>query len=139
MKKSKPASPISNLDVLESISDQLSMDIITAIYNNVTNAENLMQILGITHKQYYSRSSRLLNIGLICRKHGKIILTSFGQLVYKAQLKIATAFSHSSELRIIDVIKSNSGMSEDEQNMIIDKLLDDSELKNLFAWTEKKK
>jgi hypothetical protein len=52
MKKSKPASPISNLDVLESISDQLSMDIITAISNNVTNAENLMQILGITHKQY---------------------------------------------------------------------------------------
>jgi hypothetical protein len=139
MKKSKPASPISNLDVLESISDQLSMDIITAISNNVTNTENLMQILGITHKQYYSRSSRLLNIGLICRKNGKIILTSFGQLVYKAQLKIATAFSHSSELRIIDVIKSNSGMSEDEQNMIIDKLLDDSELKNLFAWTEKKK
>jgi hypothetical protein len=139
MKKSKPASPISNLDVLESISDQLSMDIITAISNNVTNTENLMQILGITHKQYYSRSSRLLNIGLICRKNGKIILTSFGQLVYKAQLKIATAFSHSSELRMIDVIKSNSGMSEDEQNMIIDKLLDDSELKNLFAWTEKKK
>ena len=139
MKKSKPASTISNLDVLEAISDQLSMDIVTAISNNVTNSENLMQILDITHKQYYSRSSRLLNIGLICRKNGDIILTSFGQLVYKAQLKIATAFSHSSELRIIDVIKSNSGMSEDEQNMIIDKLLDDSELKNLFAWTEKKK
>jgi predicted transcriptional regulator len=133
MKKSKPASPTSNLDVLESISDQLSMDIITAIYNNVTNADKLMQILGINHKQYYSRSSRLLYIGLICRKKGKIILTSFGQLVYKAQLKIATAFSHSSELRMIDVIKSNSGMSEDEQKIIIDKLLDDSELKNLFA------
>jgi hypothetical protein len=139
MKKSKPASPISNLDVLEAISDQLSMDIVTAISNNVTNSENLMQILDITHKQYYSRSSRLLNIGLVCRKNGEIILTSFGQLVYKAQLKIATAFSHSSELRMIDVIKSNSGMSEDEQNRIINKLLNDSELKNLFAWTEKEK
>jgi hypothetical protein len=139
MKKSKPASPISNLDVLEAISDQLSMDIVTAISNNVTNSENLMQILDITHKQYYSRSSRLLNIGLICRKNGEIILTSFGQLVYKAQLKIATAFSYSSELRMIDVIKSNSGMSEDEQNRIINKLLNDSELKNLFAWTEKEK
>jgi hypothetical protein len=47
-------------------------------------------------------------------------------------LKIATAFSHSSELRMIDAIKSHSGMSDDEQNMIIDKLLDDSELKNLI-------
>ena len=112
---------------------------VTAISNDVTNSDTLMQVLDLTRKRYYSRSSRLLNIGLICRKNGKIILTSFGQLVYKAQLKIATAFSHSSELRMIDVIKSTSGMSEDEHNMIIDKLLDDSELKNLFAWTEKKK
>jgi hypothetical protein len=46
-------------------------------------------------------------------------------------LKIATAFSHSSELRMIDVIKSHSGMSEDEQKRIIDKIIEDSELKNL--------
>ena len=90
-----------------------------------------MQILDITPKRYYSRSSRLLKIGIISRKNGVIILTSFGQLVYKAQSKIATAFSHSSELRMIGVIKSHSGMSDDEQKRIIDKILEDSELKNL--------
>ena len=90
-----------------------------------------MQILDITPKQDDSRSSRLLKIGIISRKNGDIILTSFGQLVYKAQSKIATAFSHSSELRMIDVIKSHSGMSDDEQKRIIDKILEDSELKNL--------
>jgi hypothetical protein len=58
------------------------------------------------------------------------LCTSFGRLVYKAQLKIATAFSHSSELRMMDVIKSHSGMSEDDQKRIIDKLLDDTELNN---------
>jgi hypothetical protein len=59
--------------------------------------------------------------------------TSFGRLVYNAQLKIANAFSHSSELRMIDAIKSHSGMSIDQQKIIIDKLLDDSQLENLVA------
>jgi ERCC4-related helicase len=63
----------------------------------------------------------------------KFAFTSFGQLIYKAQLKIATAFTHSSELRMIDAIKSHSGMSDDEQKRIIDKLLHDAELKNLIT------
>jgi predicted transcriptional regulator len=124
---------VSKLQVLEVISDQTSMDIITAISNNVTNSGNLMNVLDISYKQYYDRSSRLLNIGLISRKNGVISLTSFGQLIYKAQLKIATAFTHSLELRMIDAIKSHSGMSDDEQKRIIDKLLDEAELKNLIT------
>jgi len=127
---------VSKLEVLQVISDQPSMDIITAISNNVTNSGNLMDVLDISYKQYYNRSSRLFNIGLISRKNGQISLTSFGQLIYKAQLKIATAFTHSSELRIIDAIKLHSGMSDDEQKRIIDKLLDDAELKNLITCIE---
>ena len=137
MKKVKPACPVSNLDVLEAISDQLSIDIIAAISKHATNPDDLMQMLNITRKQFYTRSSRLLKIGIISRKGGEIILTSFGRLVYKAQSKIATAFSHSSELRMIDVLKSHSGMSEDELKRIIDKLLDDSELKNLVSYEKK--
>ncbi len=92
-----------------------------------------MKILDLTHKQYYSRCSRLSSIGLVRRKYDEINLTSFGRLVYKAQLKIANAFSHSSELRMIDALKSHLSMSDDEQKRIIDKLLDDSELKNLVG------
>jgi hypothetical protein len=39
-------------------------------------------------------------------------------------------------LRIIDAIKLHSGMSDDEQKRIIDKLLDDAELKNLITCIE---
>lgn len=128
-----PNFTVSKLQVLEVISDQISIDIVTAISNNVTNSDNIMQILDLTHKQYYSRCSRLSNIGLVSKQNGEMMLTSFGRLVYNAQLKIATAFSHSSQLRMIDAIKSHSGLSEDEQKIIIDKLLDDSQLKNLVA------
>ena len=127
------ANPPSTVDVLLAISDKLSIDIITSISNHVTKPDDLMRILKITPKQYYSRSSRLSNIGLVSRRNGEIILTPLGRLVYKAQSKIATAFSHISELTMIDAIKSHSGMSEVEQKRIIDKLLDGSELGNLVA------
>jgi predicted transcriptional regulator len=128
-----PNFTISKLQVLEVISDQISIDIVTAISNNVTNPDNIIQILDLTRKQYYSRCSRLSNIGLVSKQNGKMRLSSFGRIVYNAQLKIANAFSHSSQLRMIDTIKSHSGMSEDQQKIIIDKLLDDSQLKNLVS------
>ena len=127
-----PNFTVSKLQVLKVISDQITMDIVTAISNNVTSSDNIMQILDLTRKQYYSRCSRLLNIGIVGKQNGEMMLTSFGRLVYNAQLKIANAFSHSSQLRMIDAIKSHSGLSEDQQKIIIDKLLDDS-LKNLVA------
>lgn len=127
----RPSVSVSNLDVLEAISDQLTLDIITTISNHVANSHNVIQILGITHKQYYSRSSKLLNIGIISRRNGEIILTSFGRLGYKAQLKIANAFAHYSELRMIGAIRSHCGIPDDEQKTIIEKLLDDAQLKNL--------
>jgi len=121
---------VSKLQVLEVISDQISIDIVTAISNNVTNSDNIMQILNLTPKQYYSRCSRLSNIGLVRKQNGEMVLTSFGRVVYNAQLKIANAFSNSSQLRMIDAIKFHSGLSGNDQKIIIDKLLDDSELMN---------
>ena len=96
---------ISKLEVLQLISDQITIDILTSISNNVTDPRNLRQVLEISERQYYDRASQLMNMGLVRRKNGKVFLTSFGQIVYKAQVKIAIAFTHSSELRMIDAIK----------------------------------
>ena len=85
-----------------SLSDEISMNIFNAIAKDVTNSENLMQLLNLTRKQYYDRSSRLLKIGLIRRKKCQFNLTSFGQLYDHSQLKIESAFKHSSALRMID-------------------------------------
>jgi len=53
--------------------------------------------------------------------------------VYKAQLKIAIAFTHSSDLRMIDLIKSHSGISEVQQQSLIDKILVDTEIMKLIT------
>lgn len=89
-----PNIAVSKLQVLEA--DQISIDIVTAISNNVTNSDNIMKLLDLSRKLYYSRCSRLSNMGLVIKQNGEMILTSFGRIVYNAQLKIAVAFSHSS-------------------------------------------
>ena len=122
---------ISSLHVLELLSDEISMNIFNAIAKNVTNSENLMQLLNLTRKQYYDRSSRLLKIGLIRRKKCQFNLTSFGQLVRHSQLKIESAFKHSSALTMIDVVESDSGMSDEVQKSLIDKLIDYPEIKTI--------
>ena len=105
----------------------------TAVFNDVTNSDDLMELLTLSHKQYYSRRYRLARLGLISRKNGEIFLTSFGRVVYNAQLKIANAFSYSSELTMVDVIKSNSQIPEDEPKKIIDSIIHDAELKKSIA------
>jgi len=133
MKKPKSGAAVSNLQVLEAISDQISIDIFNAIAKNVSTSDNLIQILEITGKQYYARSSKLLNVGLIKRKDGGLTLTSFGQLIYQAQLKIARAIHYSSALRMIDGVKSCAALSDNDQKKLIDKLIDDSEMKRLIT------
>ena len=126
----------SPLDVLKAISDHLCMNILMAIFNKVTDPDDHMQILNISYREYYSRSYRLARLGLIRRRNGEIIFTSFGLVVYHAQLKIANAFSYFLELTMIDAMKSHSGMPEEEQKKIIDIMIKDCELKKLVAATK---
>lgn len=82
---------VSKIDVLEIISDKISLDIFNEIANNSHNSNSLIRTIGVTNKQYYSRYSRLIKAGLIKKKTGTHILTSFGKVIYRAQLKIARA------------------------------------------------
>ena len=124
---------ISNLHLLELLSDQISVNLLNAIANDVTNSENLIQLLNVTRKQYYDRSTRLLNIGLIRRKNGEFYLTSFGQIVRHSHLKITSALKYSSQLRAIEIIRSDPRIPKDQQKILIDNLIDDPELKRLIV------
>ena len=133
MKHKAKSASVSELQILEVMSDQICINIFNTIAKDTTNSEDLMKLLNLTPKQYYARSSRLLKTGLIRKENREFNLTSFGQLVYHSQLKIASALEHSSELSIIDAIKSTAGIPDDEQQEIIDKLIDYPEIKMLIT------
>ena len=80
MKYKVKSASVSNLQILQVISDKICINILNAIAKDTTNSENLMKLLNLTPKQYYDRSSRLLKIGLISKENREFNLTSFGQL-----------------------------------------------------------
>ena len=133
MKKPKSGVAISKLQVLEAISDHISIKLLDGIAENATTSDIHMQTLNISRKQYYDRSSRLVNADLIKLVDGRFTLTAFGKLVYHAELKISRAFHCASELRMIDAIKSHSGLSDGEQKNLIDKIIEDSEIRILIS------
>ena len=133
MRKLKSAGPVSTLQVLDVFSDRISFDIMNANSEKVTTSDNIRDLLGLTRTQFYNRHSMLVKRGLIKRKDTELTLTSFGQLIYQALLKIAIAYRHSLELRTIDAVKSTAGIPHDELKNLIDKLILDAGMKKLVS------
>jgi hypothetical protein len=89
--------------------------------------------LGLTRKQYYSRMSALTNAGLILRSNGQYSLTSFGKVVYEAQLLIEMAKQNYWKLRAIDSVEfSARGLSLEERSKIIETLIVEDDLKEIL-------
>ena len=132
MKKVLAGSSVSAPQVLEVLSDRISVDIFNAIAEKVTTSGNIIQLLDISAKQFYTRHSDLLKTGLIRRRNNVLILTSFGRLIYHSLLIIATACRHSSELIMVDAVKSTPGIPCNEQKDLIEKLIHDPSIKKLL-------
>ena len=120
-------------DILTAISDDKSLVLFDTIALSSGNTDILIRKLGLTRKQYYSRMYALTNAGLITRSNGKYSLTSFGKIVYEAQILIGSAKQNYWKLKAIDSIESSSRkMTTEERNKIIDTLIVDNELKEIL-------
>ena len=76
------------VDVIKAISDDKSLVLFNTIALASGNADTLKITLKLTRKQYYSRMAGLTSAGLVIRRKGNFFLSSFGRLVYDAQLRI---------------------------------------------------
>src|SRR6266516_3828493 len=91
-------------ETLTAISDDKSLVLFNTIALSSGNTDILISKLGLTRKQYYSRMYALTNAGLITRSNGKYSLTSFGKIVYEAQILIGKAKQNYWKLKAIDSI-----------------------------------
>jgi DNA-binding Lrp family transcriptional regulator len=117
--------------VLEAISDDTSFNIIDIVINSSQSAESLIDKLNIPTKQCYDRIRELLAIGIIKRKGLNYTITSFGRMMYEAQLKVAKAAQRSSKLKMIDAVRSVD-LPQSEYSRTVDEFIDDFEIKNLI-------
>ena len=92
---------------LAAISDDKSLILFNTVVLSSGNIDLLISKLGITIKQYYSRMSALTNAGLIQRNNRKYSLTSFGKVIYAAQVLIGRAKQNFWNLKAIDSVVDN--------------------------------
>jgi hypothetical protein len=133
---------LSTADVLRCICDERALSIFKAIALSQKNdTDILITKLALTRKQYYSSIEKLMDADLVKRISGKYRLTSFGKVIFSAQLKveteIETAIKHYWELKAVDSITLKSGEAKElpleEHQRIIDNLIDNQEIKDILV------
>jgi predicted transcriptional regulator len=128
-------SSLSVPDVLSAISNDKSLILFNSVALEAGNCDILKSRLELTRKQYYSRMSDLIDAGLIIRKHRKYFLTSFGKIVYEAQMIIGRGIQNYWKLRAIDSIGSppnSPRLLAEEYNRFIDILVDCTGIKDIL-------
>ena len=120
-------------DILHSISDGKSLDLFRSIAKGSVESEVLKETKAISRKQFYTRTSQLLQAGLIQRRKGSFSLTSLGIIVYHAQLVIEAGVNNYWKLKAIDSIESSGEIVEQERVKIIKTILDDNTVQNILV------
>jgi DNA-binding HxlR family transcriptional regulator len=119
--------------VLKSISDEESLELFRSIGTNGTDSVSLRNKIKITRKQYYSRMSRLMKVGLIKRKNGKHTLTAFGKVIYDTQITIEDAINSYWKLKAIDSLEVSDDLPLVERKKLIDSLIENINIREILA------
>jgi hypothetical protein len=119
--------------VLRSISDDKSLELFRTVASETIDSKNLKNRTKLTRKQYYSRLSRMTRTGLVRKKNGKYILTTFGKIVYESQLTVENALNNYWKLKAIDSLETSNELPKEEQQKLIETLLDNREIKEILV------
>jgi hypothetical protein len=126
--------------LLRAISDDKALAIFNTIALSADSTPIAISKLKLTRKQYYSRMSAMIDAGIITRRSGRYFLTSFGKVVYEAQMLIGKAQQSYWKLKAVDTIQSSSNTSTlEERDRLISSLIVDNELKGILLSRNKSK
>lgn len=91
MKKAELSS-VSRPEILDAIKDDKSLILLNSIAKGEeSDTEDLSALIKISRKEYYLRMSKLIKTGIVTRRQGKYVLTSFGKVIYELQLILVEA------------------------------------------------
>lgn len=131
----KKMSSFTMAEILDSISDDIALELFKNIANNGKKIEEESFSIKnkITRKQYYSRLSKLIKYGLIYREKGIYHLTSFGKVIDYNLRIIEKAYSNLWKLKAIDSLNLSKEISDEERSKIIDSLVDEKIIKDILS------
>jgi hypothetical protein len=121
--------------ILKKISDDKALVLFNSIAVSTDN-ERLIPLreMNLTTKQYYSRISGLVDVGLIKRHKGRYSLTMLGHVVYDTQMTIGKTLAYYWKLKAIESIETStpSGLPYEEKTQLIDALIDNHQIKDIL-------
>ena len=118
--------------ILKALSNNHALSLFRAIAIEKREPDALRTELKLTPKQYYSRMRALSKSNLVKKKEGILSLTSFGKLVYDAQLTIEKGLDNLVKLKVIDSLEASSALSKEECNNIVNSLIQNQEIKTIL-------
>jgi predicted transcriptional regulator len=90
--KKAELSSVSRPEILDSIKDEKSLRLLSSLAKGEQlDTEDLSILLEISRKEYYLRMSKFVKTGIVTRRQGKYMLTSFGKVIYELQLILVEA------------------------------------------------
>ena len=125
--------------ILKKISDDRALILFNGIA--LSNGERYMSLkeMNLTTKQYYSRISGLLSVGLIRRDKGKYSLTLLGKVLYDSQMTIGKTLAYYWKLKAIDSMEMSASAAnnfpEGERVQLINALIDNHHIKDILMKT----
>jgi hypothetical protein len=135
MKRVKAVIMQSISKIFESLSDEQSVELYTTIATKDINSLELRNKVStyLTRKQYYSRLSRMVSVGLIKRRNGKLVLTSFGKIVYESKTILEAAYASQWKLKVLDSIGVSDELPTEERKKLLDNLIENERLKEILS------
>src|ERR687894_2230203 len=118
--------------VLKTIADDKSLELFSIVALEKIDSRNLKSKMRVTRKQYYSRLSKMTKAGLVRRKNGKYILTTFGKVVYESKVTIENALNNYWKLKAIDSLETSTEVPKEEQQKLIETLLENEKIKAIL-------
>jgi predicted transcriptional regulator len=91
--------------IMDSLSDDKSLALFNTIAISGGSGNILITRLNLTRKQYYSKISKMIKSGLIRRSHGRLLLTTFGKIIYEAHLTMGRAIECYWKLKAVDSLE----------------------------------
>lgn len=119
-------------DILNAIADEKAFKLLNTIATTDYESEDLVRVVNLSRKEFYSRVSRFIDTGLVKRRGGKYSMTLFGRLVHEVEIVIEDALRSHWKLKALEEIETFSELPPGERENIIDSLVDNEFIKRIY-------
>ena len=121
--------------ILGVLSDTRSRELLHLISIDKSSSLDLQKKIRLSKKEFYSRTGKMLRIGLIKRRKGHFAMTTMGRATLQLVLEIGKVVEMNWKFRAIDAIDQTAGLRSESRLELIHSILGDSSIENMITST----